>query len=356
MSFADRLLSIFPPPRALRMFHSGISITDSGMYVVNLRPKGKELTLTSHGFYPLQQGVVTQGVIQEPEEVIATLKKLASEHQVRFCATTIPDEKAYVFKTTFDVVDGMPISDAVALKIQETVPINMHNALYDYTVIDTSGSRVEAVVRVVHEKVSQAYFSVFKHASIQPLLFKVESQAIADAIIPEKNIEPSILVHISETRTLFAIMFKRAVYFSTSLDYGLSVWRQSLQKELSIEAEKVDILLRGGSVEGVSHEHIIVGLTNVLSVVRDEVIKLEEYWRSRAEHEIPVNTVYVCGMPAAMVGLPKYMADSFGLPVVSANVWSNAFSLDSWVPKLQYADALPYAPAIGAALPHALHW
>jgi type IV pilus assembly protein PilM len=356
MSLIDRFLSLFPPPNMLRLLHSGISITDSGIYVATLRPRGKGLKLQSYGMYPLPEGVVTLGVIQSPQEVSKALIEINKDHGIRFCAATIPDEKAYIFKTTVNRSSVSSISEAVAGKIQEMVPINMQSALFDYTVIDATVDKADVVVRVAHQKVSTAYFEVFKAAGIQPLQFKVESQAIADAILGEDDVAPSIIVHVSDVRTIFAITYKRAVYFSTTLDYGLAAWEASMQRETGLSPADVKKAIRGTAVEGATHEQIIISLANMLSVVRDEVLRIKEYWKSRDEREIPIHSVIISGAPAVLPGLTKYLADSLELPVKQANVWTNAFSVDEYVPKLQYADSLAYAPAVGVALPQALHW
>ncbi len=356
MKFVSSLFRIFPPPAVLRFLHCGVSVSDEGVHYVVLKPKGDTNEVVSWGFIPLPPDAVKAGIIERPDAVTTALSKVSSTTATRYCAATIPDEKAYIFKTSVQPVAGSQVPDLVALKIQEMVPIAAPNALFDYTVVKRDAEGVHVVVRVAHQKVSEAYFKVFKTSGLMPLLFKIESQALADACISSDE-APSILMKMSDSRTLFAIVAHGAVYFSTSIDFGMSRIVDHVSKTLNIGADQVQKVLFGGeTTKQFSHEQVMFSLTNGISVIRDEVIKLQDYWKSRGDDEADIGRVYMSGSLDGAAGIEKYLSDSFGLKVEVANVWRSACDVGEYIPPIEHKEASAYGSAIGVALPHSLHW
>ncbi len=357
MSALESIFKFFPPPALLTMRHSGIALSDTGIYMVRFQDKfGASHKLDAHFFEPLAPGIIKSGTIEKPEELITVLKKVKKQYNIDFVAVSIPDEKAYIFHTTVPHQENMNLTDVVAFKIQETVPVSGPNAVFDFTVINTSPQGVEIVVRVVHQKAVLAYSSVFEAAGMRPTLFKIESQAVADAICAPDDTDPHIVIHMEPVKTVCMIVERRAVIFSIVIDVGTDAFVEAVKKTFSVDTNGARDIIKGEHGTVKSHEEIFFAVTNIISIIRDQVIKLQEYWNTKENSDRAINSLIISGFPACLDGFAHYLEMSTEITSKVGNVWENAFSVNKQVPNITFAEALDYAPAIGLALPHALHF
>lgn len=326
----------------------GISITDVGVYCIALG----DGRLRTYGFYPLDPLVVSEGDIRHVPTVTSVLRRIAQEHQIKSTFVTIPDERVYIFETHIPNPEfrgqyyQAKISDLVLRAMRDVVPAHVQSTYFDYTVVKNDRNAediITVVVRVMHEKLAELYKTMFTAAGIEILGFKAESQAIADAVVHPDNTETVVCAHIGEARSVFGVVRGNVVRHSSVLSFGVREMRDVLAKELDLSDLDVSVVLAGGAVRGVHHEQVVVALVNVLSVFRDELIRF-------AEKGEVISKVILSGTPAALMGLTKYMTDSFKISTHAANVWGNACTLEQYVPDLQFSDALEYVAAIGAAL------
>ena len=354
MNVLESVFKFFPPPALLKMSHTGISLSDDGIRIMRLQEKNNHRRLDTFSFDPLPAGVIKSGNVEKPAEVVAMLKKLKKQHALDFVAASIPDEKSYIFKTTIARQTDINLSNAVAFKIQETVPVGIRDAIFDFTIIATTPQNIDLVVRVVHQKVVSVYSDVLKSAGLRPILFKIESQAIADAILGPHDNDPHILIHIEATKTICMISENGAIIFSIVIDIGTDAFVDALKKAFKVDDQEARKIMRGEGTMASSHEDVFFTITNIVSVIRDQVIKLQEFWRAK-EGEKSLGVLIVSGFPACLDGFAHYLESSTGIPSQTANVWTNAISVNVQVPPILFADALDYAPAIGLALPHKFH-
>jgi len=338
------------------MRHGGITLSDDAVRFIRFTEHAGHRKLDKYHAELLPEGIIKAGTIENPDQLIAVLKKIKKEYSIDFVAASIPDEKAYIFKSTIIRHEGMNLADIVAFKIQETVPISGINTLSDFTIVDLTPKTIDVVVRVAHQKAVSAYASVFEAAGMRPILFKVESQAVADAIFAQNDNDPHIVLHMEAAKTICMIVERRAVIFSIILDMGTNVCIEALKKAFSIDVDTARKLIKGEVGKDKAHEDIFFAMTNIASVMRDQIIKLQEFWHAKNSGSHDISSLVICGFPAALEGFVQYLEMSTGIPSRVANVWENALSLDHQVPSIPFSDALDYAPSIGLALPHKIHF
>lgn len=352
---AARFFRFFPPPVYMTMPHSGISLSDDGIRTIGFNQKHGHLHLSHFSYEQLPPGVIVGGKVEKLDELIVALKKVKARHNIEFVTTSIPDEKAYIFKTTVPRQEGINMADVLAFKIQETVPISGPDAVFDFVLVNQTPESVDAVVRVVHQKVLSVYLNAFQAAGMYPLSFKVQSQAIADAVLGVHDNDPTVVMYMEATKTTCMIVRNHAVEFSMVIDIGSITFMNALQKSLSISEEVAARIVTGEDPEGVSHEDIVLSTALVMSVIRDEVVKLQEYWKEKDEKK-PINSLVIGGLSASMNGFAQYLDQGTGLHTSIMNVWENALSLNHQVPAIPFAEASSYAPTVGLALPGPLHF
>lgn len=311
---SKRFFDFFPPPLFLQMPSVGFSISDTSLRFVSLREHAGGYVLRDYAERPLPAGAVDAGYVHTPEPIIDALKDLKKTYNITFVKATLPEEKAFVFRTHIPIVAPEEMRSSVEFTIEENVPMQLAQVVFDYMIIpskEPEPTHIDVVVSVVPTKVVETYSALYKEAGLSIMSFELESQAIARAIIDKHDTEPYLILHLERNKTGFYITTGTAVQFTSTM---------------VITAEN------------------LAGLC-------EEIGKI--YWHAHGEKKsgTRVRKILLCGEGAAKEGVAEYISGNLGIETEVANVWKNVFVLDAYVPDLPQTQSLSFPAAIGLALP-----
>ena len=331
----------------------GLDISDKAIRFADLERKGTAFRLKDFGEELLAKDVIEEGEIVNKDELTKALARLSEKHRIQFVKASLPEEKAYLFRTELPKMDYGDVRGALRFKLEENVPVPIQDAVFDYSICSakpgSADTAMEVSVAVVSAKVASAYIEVLTAAKLIPVVFQIESQSIARAVVPAGDEQTYIVIAVRETKTVLAIVSESVIQYSTTLSVGGQSLVSSIKKNFSVsEAEAQKIRLGAEPKEG---SEMFQSLIHAASVVRDEIQKLLVYWDSRDEGRHPVKEVIICGSDA-LLGLDDYLVQSIALPVRIANVWTNIAPLGTYLPPITKRESLDYASALGLALPY----
>src|SRR3989344_6610852 len=110
---------LFPVPEFLMLTNAGITITDEDIRLAKPR-KGTldgEFKLARLMKAPSPVGAIESGVIKDPSQLIPILKDFSQYLSGGFVRATLPEEKAYLFTASIEIVPLKDLHDAVAFII-----------------------------------------------------------------------------------------------------------------------------------------------------------------------------------------------------------------------------------------------
>lgn len=354
-SFVRKLITdFFPPPKFLEMPSVGIDISDEVIRFAELKRKGRAFELGVFGKEKIPPGIIEQGYIKDKDGLSKILEGIRKKYGFYFIKASLPDEKAYLFKTQIPAMEVSDIRSALQYKIEENVPIALADAVYDYVLIknkNEDASHLNVGVTVMHTKVVSSYLDVFHKAGLMPLKFRTEAQAIARAVIPAKDASTYIIASVRETKTVLAIVSNNVVQFTSTVPLGGASIASSLKKQFNSDDKEVESI-RNGTVVKDSNE-IMMALVNSVSILRDEIKKIFLYWDGHNEpnDHAKISQIILSGSDT-LLGLDKYLAQSFNVPVTIGNAWINILSLHETIPSITHHESLDYVPVLGLAFPH----
>ncbi|MDZ4206016.1 MAG: pilus assembly protein PilM, partial [Patescibacteria group bacterium] len=213
-------LDFFPAPEFLLLSTTGIAITDIDTKFVQLRRKifGDRFELAHASKVDNPKGAVESGLINNSDELVSILKKLASHYNIRYARASLPEEKAYLFTVNINWVPPEGLKDAVAFIIEENVPMSLAESVFDFEIINEneSAGEIKLAVSVLPENIVNAYVGLFESALITPVSFDLESQAIARAVIRRGDKRPHLIINLSLKKTGFYVVEEEVVQFSTT--------------------------------------------------------------------------------------------------------------------------------------------
>jgi Tfp pilus assembly PilM family ATPase len=234
--------------------------------------------------------------------------------------------------------DGSQLSDAVEFSLSQNIPLSPAEVVFDFEIIEgpfpvNGVQSVRVIVSAYPSMIAEMWSDVMKQAGITAISLVPESQAVAHAVVPDGDLRTVILVHFLKDKTILAIVSQGFVCFATTVAHAIDNPGKILE---SHDGEKI-----AESVE--------------LLAVRDELQKIHSYWASKQgikSDKDPKNikSIIVTGHVSHMSDVADYLSKHSSVPAALGNVWTNAFSLDKFVPDIEFEQSLPLAAAVGAAL------
>ncbi len=336
---SKRFFESFPPPVFLTMPHVGLSIESDAIRIVSFQSQHGLLTLKMAEELKLDPGTIVAGELVKPDRLARVFETLR-EHGVHFVRVTVPEEKAYVFESVQPLPDEGDVAEAIEFSLDQNIPLKATEAVFDYAVVEgpfagaDGVQSVRSVVSAYPNENAEIICELLKQAGITPIGMMQESAALALAVVPAGDMRTVLVVHFAKDKTIIAVVSKGFVRFATVVASTLE------------NAEKVLA----------SHEGEKIAESVELLAVRDEVKKVYGYWMSKqhiksVKDALSVKSVIVTGHVSNMSDVAEYLGTHVGVPAFLGNVWQNAFSLDTYVPSVEFEQSLAYALAVGAALP-----
>lgn len=344
----------FPTPSFLAMNSCALDISD-------LSIKYGELLVTSHGLRlgrfgeeDIPAGIIVSGKIEKENELIKILTSLRKRERMHFVRISLPEEQMYLFTVTLPLMKGDEIRDSILLQLEEHIPLQAVDTVFDYEIISQGTEGVVVQVLALSSNVIESYVSVLRESGLVPLSFELEAQAIARAVIPYEDTSTVMVVDFGKTRTGVSIAEKGRVLFTTTLDIGGATLTSMIAKNFSISTEEAEQMKRASGLESTSGtEDIFPVILNGLSVLRDELTKQYDYWKNRTKdgtHHSEISKIILCGGDSNLRGLAEYLESSMMLKIEHANAWANISTMEISVPDMSREDSFSYATVLGLAL------
>jgi Tfp pilus assembly PilM family ATPase len=330
LNHSHSFFTFFPAPKFLEMPAPGLSISDSGIHMVEFVRHKDGYHVEKFGKLFFEGSRIREGEVQDKKGLINDLTTFRKEHSLHYVRASLPEERAYLFSTE---VVGKPDSNlrgAVESIIEENVPLTVTEAVFDYSVISSHEKEGKTMTKVsvsaIPQNVVEEYLDVFRAAGLEPLHFDIESQAVAKAVIPRGESAVNIIVNVMKNKVGIYIDDGGAITFASTS--ALSSW----------------------SAPGES-----VGESVAVSEIISELKKVFLYWQTQSDKHggifRPVNHIYLVGDMAVESRLEDLLAKKFDIKTGVGNVWNNILDFSRYVPPISKEESLEYAASAGLALP-----
>lgn len=338
---------IFPTPKFLKLEYAGLSLTDGSISLISFaKNKKRERFLKSYGRQEIPKEILEDGEIKKPEELLKILSDFRKKYSLHYVKSSISEEKSFMFETTLPKMSREDIKSALKFKIEESVPIPADEAIYDFQIMPKPvGAEEQKIVTTVFPRnIIQESLDIFKKSGLNPLSFETESQAITRAVIKIGKNEPTLIVKAEKEKIALYLVEKGIVRYTSAIDNS----HQNSSAKSETENKKPERVLEN-EVKIYTYDQ------NQTPLLKDSIDKLLTYWDSlnqdRPESEFKIKKILACGAESANPNFKNEFTEYFSVPIELADVWTNAFPTDKYIPEISFEESLSYAAAIGSALP-----
>ena len=354
-SFNRLFNRFFPVPSFLAMPSIGLDLADESLKFVELINTKNGIRVGRHGERSIPTGVIESGKIKNPKRMEEILTSLRQEEGLKSVRVSLPEEQVYLFKLRLEKLGLVHIRESIELALEEHVPLSAADAIFDYELLSQDTQNVELQVAAVPKNVIESYLSIFKDAQIRVQSFELEAQAIERAVIKKGDPETYMIVDFGEKRTGIFIVSRGIVMFTSTLDVGGAMLTDMIAKNFKISFDEAEKMKRKYGLErNTPNKELFAVLLNSVSVLRDDIVKHFLYWHTHKDEEgknnPPIKKIIMCGGDSNLIGLSEYLSVSIKNTVEMANVWTNIIDTETYVPDINFEQALSFTSALGLAL------
>ena len=93
------LTRAFPAPDYIAMKAAGIDISSSSIKAVTLSGQGSRLALDAYHKMDLEEGIVFDGDIEQPDKLAEVLRTLRLRERIHFAHASLLEKKSYLYQT-----------------------------------------------------------------------------------------------------------------------------------------------------------------------------------------------------------------------------------------------------------------
>ena len=356
MSFknSDAYFQFFPIPRFLEIRAMGMDISDNAIRVM-------DLAKTAKGFIPRKYGerkIKSSSITTNREEIKKAIISLKDELDISFVRVTLPEEKAYLFKTEIPLVSPNEMTEAVSYTIEENAPVSLSEIVFDYRVIggQENHGHIDVTVSVLPKMLVDDYVILFEEAGISVISFEIEAQSISRAVISNEDMKPAMVIHVGDSKTGITIVSGGVVQFTTTVPVGSHALTTIIEQEFKVTTDEArKIKYEKDFIHESDNLNVHRVFVETCALLKDEINKHYMYWLTHKSKDFngsqKIDVIYISGKATGIPGFLDYMSSNLNAEVKSANVWQNCFNEGEYIPSLVREEAFSYAPAIGLILP-----
>lgn len=348
-------MSLFAPPKYLVSPLAGIDMSASGVKAVQLRRGSHGLTLSRYAEVPFATEVMKDGEVVDRATAINALKTVAQKVGITAAHIALPEAKSYIFETKVTGMEKHLWRTMVEQHLEELVPLPPQNTVFD--IVDVGHDDAQNVVVVgagALKNTVEDYLKLFEEAHIQAQALETENFSMVRALMARHDEAAALIIDVGKSTTKMCIASHGTPRFATTIGIGGHTLTQAVQKHFGVtEEEAKKVKNEQGIIPSAGSDDYLGAMLSTVAAIRDEISDRLNYWQVKATpgglYE-PVDRVILVGGNASVRGLPEYFENALRLPVATGNVFSNFAPRESWVPPLEYNEALTYTTAIGLAL------
>lgn len=353
-SLIKKVALSFPVPEFLSLAHYGIDISRGRVRFIGFRmgTKGLEMEMCGTRPFPLiENEPIGKELLSKVKSELSILHKTL---KTSFVKVVIPEDKVYVFRTLVPKTFAQDLLTAVEFKLEENVPISIHDALIEYHIVNVfENGDVALSVSVVSKKYVEFLLGLFEDTGFMPILCDTEARVLTRSIGNGLDTKAHLVVALDTVSTTLVVEYAGTPLFSSVSTVGMNAVTEAVSRVFSInsdEAEnvkKADDGLHGDRSQDVARE-----ISTTLSVLKDEIMKVLMYWSSQAKKEsLPeIESVVLLGRDASIELILHDIALLVKIPVRLGNVWRNVSDFDTYIPPVPFEESLDYAGVVGVTL------
>lgn len=330
----------------------GLDISDYIIRLINVEKN----QIVSAGEINLPTGLISRGIIKQPEKVVELINKLINsvsgkKIKTKYVVACLPEPKTFIKVIDLPDYNDDNLKKILAEEIIKDIPYDIEEIYIDWQKLPYLNKN-KLLIGVVPKDILISYQQLLTQAGLIPLVLEIEAAAITRCLINNQNTDnyAQIILDFGFNRTSLIVYDNQTVQFSITILLSGDGISKTIAKTLNFtytEAEKAKIIC------GFDEQKCDRALFRILKPVMNTLIlRINEainFYQNHFTDRHEIKNIVLCGGGANFKNLDKMINISTKLNVIKGNVLSNISQKPS-KELLPPKDYLSYVSAVGLAL------
>jgi type IV pilus assembly protein PilM len=216
------------------------------------------------------------------------------------------------------------LQKSIAYQARQYIPLPISEVALDWLRVgdytDEKGFTFDQVLLIsVPQEQIRKYQTMLKNAGLKLTALEIDSLSLVRSLIGSDP-TPTVIVDIGSRSTTIVIADQGRLKFTIQSDFAGSSLTQAIAESLNVNPLRAEELKRERGIMGTGpNRELSTIMLPFLDAIINEVRRAQFNYESQFPGAPKAERIILSGGGANLLGIGKYWADQFGVPVVSAN-------------------------------------
>lgn len=304
----------------------GLDISQTGMKVMAV--DARKWLVTGYGSIDLDPAKIQAALSDEEDTYLENnLKELLTKNLIgtlpsNHAVISVPTSRTFTRTFTLPADAEKSLKDAVALEIEQYIPLPIETLYVDHEIIGRDKSTLTISMSAVPRKLVDRYITICQNAGLEPCVIEPSISAVARLLeLTEEGHLPTVIIDIGPAGTDIAVL-DRSIRVSGSTTIGSNTFTLEIAKRLKVPLENAHQLkVLNGLNPGPRQQKLKSALTPSLEKILAETRKVIRYYNERLASEHKIEQVLIVGGGSNLPGIGEYFTDTLVMPARVASPW-----------------------------------
>ena len=303
----------------------GIDIGTSSIKIVELNKNKK---ISKCGVERIPVGMVNQGKIETPQQLIEIIKQASNKHKIKGkkCALCLSANELIVRELTIPEMDEEQIINNIKHEITSYLPLNHDEYSIDYKILEytkltnSENGTLRIMVAAIPNSIVTSYVGVLKKAKFEVEYIDVIQNIdgkLAKWITKNSNTSAKdiCIIDFGANTTNITVLKNGRYFINKTIINGGDYLTSVLADKMNMDYMQAEDFKREGdflvdSNNTIASQHV----KNVIDYIIVDIEKIIEFFKN-SNSQKSVDQIYIIGGGSMLKGLPKYLERHLGVNV-----------------------------------------
>lgn len=320
---------------------AGLDIGSSALKLVEVSDSSNGYLLNHLEQIPLPRGVISGGLLLQPEVLTATIKELykRSGCKTKKVATSLSGHTIIVKKAAFPTSEESELRELLDDEGEKYLPFDdIKEVNFDFQILgssDTMPGHMDVMLAAARKEIVDSYVSALEAADLKPVIMDIDSFALETMYEANYDFEENeivVMVNIGASITNINVVRRGGSIFTRDFASGGNTVTENIQKRLGVSFEEAESMKIEASEMPADQNSLSSEIIDDAESIILEIERSVDYFRSTYSGEY-IKKVLLSGGSAKIPGMLQVLTDRLNVETEMVdpfrNIRPNKRSFDS---------------------------
>jgi len=306
----------------------GLDIGNSGIRLVELRNSGNQMQLVNYALVPVDSRLLLSDSPADLQKVAVIVKQLVAQAKTsnNNVAVNLPSSRVFTTIVDMDKLSPEELAKTIKYQADTLIPTPVETSKIDWALLGQSPvaeNKIEVLISSVSNSYIERLVDMIENIGLNVVAFEPDSIAMTRALLPNNQVEPSIVLDIGAVSSDLVISMNGGPRLIRSIPIGIESMVRTVSENLSIDGQQAqEFVYKFGLAKDKIDGQIFNALTMATENLFAEIDKSIKFFQNRYKNTT-IKFFYVTGGASVIPEFPLYVANRYGIKVEIGNAWTN---------------------------------